>query len=133
MTTETLPATKTAADAAPVERTWSGRAFRPDVDILENTEELVVTADLPGVRREDVDIQFENGTLTLHARVAPRASDDRQNLLSEYEVGDYFRSFTVGEMIDTSGITASMANGVLTLRLPKVEAARPRKIEVRAN
>jgi HSP20 family protein len=100
------------------------------VDIFENDKELTVYADMPGVRSEDVDLRYENGELVLHGRFRPH---ERKGsfLLREYEEGDYYRVFQIHESIDSTKIEASCKNGVLTIRLPKVAAARPRQIAVR--
>ena len=119
-------------EAARVERTRSGRTYRPNVDILEKQEELTILADIPGARGEDIDINFENGTLTIHGKVRQRQPENTNYLLREYGVGDFHRSFQVSEVIDAERITAEYGDGVLTLHLPKVQAARPRKISVQA-
>lgn len=119
-------------EADSTEHTRSGACFRPNVDIVELPDELVVLADMPGTTSQDTQIDFENGTLSIHARVAPRQPQGTEYLLQEYDVGDFFRTFQVSEAIDANHITAEYANGVLTLHLPKAEAARPRKIQVRS-
>jgi HSP20 family protein len=106
-----------------------GVTYTPRVDILETEEELLLFADLPGVKEGDVDIRFESGELTLHARRAPAKRSGA--LLWENEVGDFFRAFRISEQIDAGKIWAELKTGVLTLHLPKVEAAKPRKITVR--
>lgn len=112
------------------ERTRGGVCFTPRVDIVETAEELTLYADLPGVRPENVDLQFENGELVLTGRVQPR-HEGRGFLLAEYEVGDFYRAFTISEQIDGTKIEAEFKNGVLTVHLPKMEQLRPRKITVR--
>lgn len=108
------------------------RVYRPNVDFMEGPAEYRLLADLPGVRAEDVDIQCDSGTLTIRAKPLPRHQPDSARLLrGEYGVGDFERTFRIGEGVDVAGIQAELANGVLTLRLPKVESAKPRKIEVR--
>jgi HSP20 family molecular chaperone IbpA len=124
---------KTAAEeTTPAELTRSGRFYRPNCDIIETTEELLVRADIPGAKSEEIDINFEEGMLSIHAPVAPRQPDRDDYLICEYGVGDYYRTFQVSEAIDASKITADYAHGVLTLHLPKAEAAKPRRIEVHA-
>ena len=99
---------------------------------VENGDKLMLVADLPGARAEDIDVQYENGVLTLHARVKPRQPAHCTNaVLCEYGVGDYVRTFQVGEGVDAGGITAEVANGVLTLHLPKRPELQPRRIEVK--
>jgi len=117
-------------EATQRERTCGTRQYRPNVDIIENDNELIVLADMPGVAGSDVGIDFENGTLTIHGKTKPRHADDRAFLHCEYGVGDFFRTFQVSEAINADGISAQMADGVLTLHLPKVESAKPRKIAV---
>ena len=105
--------------------------YRPSVDIIEKADEFIVQADVPGVTGKDVDIQFERGVLMLYAKVAAREPAGAKVLARGYGVGDFAREFRIGEGIDMSRVTAECANGVLTLRLPKAEAAKPRKIEVK--
>jgi HSP20 family molecular chaperone IbpA len=112
------------------EYTRTGQVYRPNVDIMELPHELLVHADMPGLCGEDIDINFEDGTLTIHGRVKPRQTDETDFLLREYGVGDFYRTFRVSEEIDPSQITAECRDGVLTLHLPKSEAAKPRKIQV---
>jgi HSP20 family molecular chaperone IbpA len=113
------------------ESTRGGTLFTPRVDIIETDKELLVFADVPGVRADDVDLRFENGELLLHGRVQPRQFEGTV-LLGEYEEGDFYRVFAVHESIDTTRISAECKNGVLTVHLPKVEAAQPRQISVQA-
>ncbi len=113
------------------ESTRGGTFFTPRVDIFESENELVLYADLPGVRCDDLDLRYEQGELIVHGKVKPRHPEVNY-LLQEYEEGDFFRSFAVHESIDASRITAECKNGVLTVHLPKVEEARPRKIAVRS-
>lgn len=114
------------------ERTRCGCCYRPNVDIIEQKDELLVVADIPGAKSDSIDVKFEDGTLEIEAAVAPRQSAENDCLLCEYNVGDYYRSFQVSEAIDASKISAQYADGVLTLRLPKAEALKPRKIAVTA-
>lgn len=114
------------------ETTRAAATFRPDVDIVENEHEILLLADLPGVRSEDIEIQFERGMLTLHARVEQRQAQEVRWLAREYAVGDFRRSFQVSETIDGSRISAETKDGVLVLHLPKQEAVKPRRIEVKA-
>ena len=132
MATEALDKPKTG-EVTSTEPTRSGRRYRPVVDILEKADELTVLADMPGTSGENVDINFENGTLTIHGKVRPRDYEKGEMLLHEYGIGDFYRTFQVSETIDPAKISAEFANGVLTLHLPKVEAVKPRKITVRAS
>ncbi len=106
-------------------------AYVPRFDIWETAEELLLYGDLPGVAPEDLDIRFENDELSVHGRVTPRYQDHKL-LYSEYGIGDFRRTFSIGEAIDSEKISAEMHNGVLTLHLPKSEKIKPRRIEVKA-
>jgi HSP20 family protein len=127
--TVTGPA-KDVAQASRPEATRGGAHFTPRVDIFETDHELTLLAELPGVRPEDVDLHYEKGELVLRGRVRPRRAG-KALLLNEYEEGDFFRAFTINESIDPTKIEAECKNGMLTVHLPKVEAARPRQINVR--
>lgn len=115
-----------------VEQTRSGYFYRPHVDILELPEELLIRADLPGAKGSEIDIQFEDGALTIRGPVAERQKRDLAYLRQEYGVGDFYRTFRVSEQVDANRIAAEFADGVLTLHLPKVAAAKPRKIAVKS-
>jgi HSP20 family molecular chaperone IbpA len=127
----TTNANKSRSSAAQPETTRGGNLFVPLVDIFETQTELLLMADVPGVRSEDVDLHYEKGELMLHARVRGRLPAQGV-MLKEYEEGDFHRVFSVHESIDASRIEASCKNGVLTVRLPKLEAVRPRQIKVNA-
>ena len=103
---------------------------RPRVDILETEHALVLLADLPGVKPSDVDVRFENGELTIHGRRVPSHAGKRRPLW-EYEPAHYHRAFRLTEDVAADQIEAELKNGVLTVRLPKAEAAKPRRIAVR--
>jgi HSP20 family protein len=107
--------------------------YTPLVDVIENADAFVFQADLPGARAEDLDVSFENGTLTIHARVQPRQSQPRAYLWREYGVGHFYRSFSIDTPVNADGIKAELRNGVLELYVPKAEAARSRKIAIQAS
>ena len=119
------------SEVSRAERTRTGRAYLPNVDIIEKKDELLVLADVPGVKAEDIDIHFENGTLEICAKVRPRIPEKTQMFLYEYGVGDFYRAFEVSEAVDAGKIYAKYADGLLTLHLPKVEAAKPHRIAVK--
>jgi HSP20 family protein len=122
--------TKQESEVATTERTRGGTVYTPRFDIWETADELVLHGDLPGVGVEDLDIQFEKNQLSIYGRVQRRHAGTTF-VDGEYGVGDFFRSFTIGEAIDSSKIHAELRNGVLTLHLPKIDAVKPRRIEVR--
>jgi len=122
------------ATTAPVaEMTRNAQCYRPTVDIVEDPQELRILADMPGVNSEAIDIDFNDGALTIHGRVPNRRGESAKFLWEEYGVGDFYRVFQIGEAIDDSRISADYSDGVLTVHLPKVEAVKPRRISVQVN
>jgi HSP20 family protein len=130
MNDTTMTEKRMAATDKP-ERIRSGRTYLPAVDIIEKRDELLLLADVPGARAEDIDVRYERGELTLTARVNERQAGRNDWLHCEYGVGDFVRTFQVGEGIDANGIAAEVTSGVLTLHLPKAASARTRRITVR--
>ena len=133
MSNETTLTKPKADEANSVEETRCGNYYRPNVDILEKDDELIVVADVPGASADDIDIDFEDGALTIDAKVEIRDDEGAEYLLHEYGVGHYHRTFQVSEAVDGDKINAEYANGVLTLHLPKADAAKPRKISIKAS
>lgn len=121
-----------AQTPAEVERTQSRKVYLTDVDIYERGDETIILADMPGVDEKSVDINLEKNILTLTGCVNPVKYNGHKLAYAEYDVGDYQRSFTLSNEIDIDKIEASVENGLLRLVLPKAEAAKPRKISVRA-
>ena len=121
-------------EAAPTrsdtEATRQVSQFVPDVDIFETTDSLVLTADMPGVKTDTLDIRLERGILTIYGHVGPVDVGERNLVHAEYETGDYYRAFTLSEDIDQERIEASLKDGVLTLRMPKSARAKARKVTV---
>jgi HSP20 family molecular chaperone IbpA len=126
----TLTREETHDDVAQVEPTLGGTTYSPRFDIWENDDEMILYGDLPGVMPEGLDVHFENPVLTIHGKVSPRHNDIKF-LHGEYGIGDFHRTFTVGEAIDTERISAELQNGVLTVHLPKSEQVKPRRIDVK--
>jgi HSP20 family protein len=114
------------------EQTRPGLVFTPSVDIFETEHEISLLADLPGVTTDSLTIDLRENTLTLTGEVKPFEGANEEDILIEYETGKYYRQFTLSSVIDQSKIDAKLADGVLRLSLPKIEAATPRKIEVKA-
>jgi HSP20 family molecular chaperone IbpA len=118
-------------DSSVATGTQSRLWFTPRFDLYEDDDGYVLLGDLPGVEPQDLDVTYENKEVTIHGKVKPRHCDG-QYLSEEYGVGDFHRSFSVGELVEGSLISAELANGVLTVRLPKRAEAKPRKINVKA-
>ncbi len=118
--------------ATSAEQTKSGLVFAPNVDIFETEKEIVLLADVPGVNATSLGIDLKDNTLTLTGDVKQESITGGEEILSEYQVGSYFRQFTLTEMINQDKIEAELKNGVLRLTLPKIEKALPRRIIVNA-
>jgi HSP20 family molecular chaperone IbpA len=112
------------------EMTWAAATYRPDVDIWESREALTIAADMPGVRKEDLGIDLRDDVLTIQGRVQVNEYEGLRPLYGEYNVGNFYRRFTLSDAIDQERISANIADGVLTLTLPKRARAVPRRITV---
>jgi len=110
------------------EGTHEGLYYEPPVDIFETEDALHLVADMPGVSSTGVDIDLREGILTLLGRQPP--AEEGSVTYREFRPGNYYRRFSLSEAIDQEKIEARMSNGVLSLRLPKVAKAKPRKIEI---
>jgi HSP20 family molecular chaperone IbpA len=116
----------------PAEQMKPGPVFTPLVDIFETERELTLLADMPGVKAKDLNIDLNENVLTLSGEVDFSESENETPIMREYRTGRYLRQFTLSEVIDQGKIAAELKDGVLKLSLPKVEAATPRKITVKA-
>ena len=114
------------------ERTRSRPVLVPPTDIYETKDALVVLADMPGMTSDNIDISLEDRVLTIRGQMADQEHPGYRQVYAEYGEADYERTFTLSEDIDRAGIQASLEKGVLRLVLPKAEAAKPRKIQVKA-
>jgi len=110
----------------------SSVVYTPRFDVWESDHEFVLSGDLPGVTPEDLDIRMENKVLIIWGKVAPRHSQAAL-WAEEYGVGDYYRTFALGDAVDIESISAELKDGVLTVHLPKKPEVRPRKIAVKPN
>lgn len=102
----------------------------PAVDIYETDDGAVLVVDLPGCDEDGVDLSVEDGVLTVKARPTPADAEGLELASAEYSVGTFERTFTLSELVDAQQIQASVKDGVLRLRLPKAEAAKPKKIAI---
>jgi len=127
-----LQAKEKAEVAAPAEQTRPGLVFTPAVDIFETEREITLLADMPGVKSKDLDIDLRDNMLTLDGDVKPPEGTAEVDVIREYRTGKYYRQFTLSQVIDQAKIDAELKEGVLRLRLPKVEAATPRRIAVKS-
>ncbi|MEZ5502722.1 MAG: Hsp20/alpha crystallin family protein [Halioglobus sp.] len=106
--------------------------LRPAVDIFENGDAIKLFADLPGVADNTLSLEIDDQTLTLQGDIALDMPGDIESLYADIRSTHYQRAFTLSSELDTARIHASLANGVLTVTIPKREEVRPRKIEVTA-
>lgn len=107
-----------------------GRTMLPPVDIVEDETGITVWADLPGVPRDRLGIKVTGDNLVIEGASAVPVSTDMELLYGEVQSPNYRRSFTLSRELDPAKIEAKLTNGVLRLRIPKAEEARPRRIEV---
>lgn len=119
--------------ASPVESTAEeGAAFAPPLDVTENKAEVVVVAELPGVKKEDVKISLEKGLLTIGGkRAEDTLSGDARGLLREQQKGKFSRTVRLPYEVNAAGVSAELSDGLLRIVLPKAEAARAHEITVR--
>ncbi len=107
--------------------------YQPDVDIYKQEDAIVLLADLPGAAPETIEVDYHDGELSIQAEVKPRQETDTAMLRREYGIGNYRRAFRITEPVDAEQISAEFTHGVLTVQLPKVQAAKPRRIAVSSN
>lgn len=111
------------------EETRSNESYtRPAVNIIETEDGLILTADLPGARKESLDVNVEKGILTISAPTEYTVPGT--SLYREFELANYYRQFSIPESLDHEKAQADYANGILTLKIPKAEVAKPKRIEV---
>ncbi|MFY0614988.1 MAG: Hsp20/alpha crystallin family protein [Hyphomicrobiaceae bacterium] len=115
----------------PEESTVPARYFVPTTDIFEDDDRLMLTIEMPGVSKDGININVEENRLSIEGKIDFANYEGLEPVYTEYGVGHYQRSFTLSDQIDQSKIGANLSDGVLELMLPKVEAAKPRRIEVR--
>ena len=112
------------------ESTIPARTFVPTADIYEDRDSLKVVLEMPGVEKGNVDIRVEEGVLFVEGRLDLAKYRGLQPLYTEYNIGNYARSFRLSNAIDQDKIGAELNGGVLSLTLPKAEKAKPRTIQV---
>ena len=109
----------------------AGRTWAPAVDIMETEDTLLLKADLPDVKIDDIDIRVENQTLTLRGnRVFAKDETVKSYHRMERTQGEFVRSFSIPNTVDTEKVAADYKNGVLTIALPKKDAAKPRQVKI---
>jgi HSP20 family protein len=112
------------------EKTVPGRYYMPAADIFETDEALTLMLEMPGVTKNNVEVQIENDVLRVEGKIDYSAYKDIEPVYTEYNVGHYARAFTLSNKIDRDAITARVEDGVLTLTLPKAKEALSRRIAI---
>lgn len=110
--------------------------WAPAVDVRETNDELHVSAELPGLKPEDVNVTVENGVLTISGekrQEIQEGKEDENHYLFERRYGRFERSFTLPRSVNADQVKARFENGILTVSLPKAEAAKPRKVQIEVN
>ena len=121
----------TKKEKGAVESTRNLRQVTPLVDIYENDDEILLHTEMPGVTRDDITVNIDNGNLTLSG-VRSLAKDGGAAEWEEFGDVEYHRAFSVPQTIDVNKVSAELKDGVLALHLPKSEAAKPKQIEIKA-
>ena len=104
--------------------------FVPATDIFETDQALMMMVEMPGVSKESIEVKVEDNILTIDGRIDFSKYDGLQALYTEYNVGNYSRTFQLSNAIEQSAIKAELTDGVVKLTLPKAERAKPRRINV---
>lgn len=113
------------------ERTEAGKFFSPYTDIHETERAVIVSMEMPGVDKDSIDIRLDKGVLTVKGTIDGTRYEALRPIYTEYNVGNFVRSFTVSTKIDSAAISATVADGVLTIELPKAAEAVAKKITVK--
>lgn len=112
------------------EKTYAGKFYVPGTDIFETGDAITMAMEMPGVSKESIDIKLEKRRLSVQGQIDFDNYENFKPVYTEYNVGHFSRSFTLSSEIDTEDINASVADGVLTLVLPKAKETQLRKIQV---
>jgi HSP20 family protein len=112
------------------EPTEAGKFFSPYTDIHETERAVLVSMEVPGVDKSAIDIRLDKGVLTVKGTIDSAKYEALRPIYSEYNVGNFVRTFTVSTKIDAGAISAKVADGVLTIELPKAKEALARRIAV---
>jgi HSP20 family molecular chaperone IbpA len=110
----------------------NGAALMPPVDVIEDASGITLYADLPGVPKDKLELQIEADTLTIEGEVVLKVPEGMEANHAEVSLPRYRRVFTLSKELDTTKVSADLNQGVLRLRIPKAEHAKPRRIEIRA-
>jgi HSP20 family protein len=112
------------------EKTVPARYYVPNTDIYETQDALTLVMEMPGVEKKDITVGLENDRLRVEGQIDFSKYEGLEPVYTEYNVGHYARAFTLSSKIDQENISAQVEDGVLTLTLPKVKEAQPRRITI---
>ena len=113
------------------EQTVPARYYVPYTDIFETEDGLTLVMEMPGVEKENLEVGIEDDVLRIEGQIDFANYAEMQPVYTEYNVGHYTRKFSLSDKIDQNKISATVKDGVLTLKLPKAETAKPRKIKIK--
>jgi HSP20 family molecular chaperone IbpA len=130
MATQEVAAREKREVAPSEERTEAGKFFSPYTDIHETEKSVIVSMEMPGVDKGSIEIRLDKGVLTVKGTIDGTKYEALRPIYSEYNVGNFVRTFTVSTKIDSSRISASVADGVLTIELPKAAESVAKRITV---
>ena len=117
--------------ASKEERTVPGRFYVPTTDVYETEDALTVVMEMPGVDRKDLEVELKDDVLRVEGRIDFAKYEGMEPVYTEYNVGHWTRSFALSDRVDRERIGAQLEDGVLTLTLPKVAEAKPRRIALK--
>ncbi len=106
-------------------------SYAPLVDIYETNDEFILSADMPGVNKEDVSLKMEEGSMLIFGKINYQDILNRKFILKEKEIGHFFRRFKISDSIDESKVSAKFENGQLIVKLPKHDRVKPRTINIK--
>ncbi len=117
------------------DKDWGMTEWSPTVDIEENDDNFKVTADLPGVNKDDIEVHLDNGVLSItgEKRVDTETGEGTKQHRTERFRGTFSRRFSLPTSIDAEKVNADYKDGVLTLAIPKVESEKPKSVEIKAH
>lgn len=118
---------RTSWDDALESESW----IAPLVDIYETKDDYFLSAQMPGVKKEDVKIKLEEGNLVIMGRIDYETTISYKYALKETETGNYYRRFKISDSVDESKVDAKLENGILSVKLPKQERVKPKTIEIK--
>ncbi len=118
------------SDSAAFDTAVNHYVYTPKVDIWETEAGFNLEVEMPGVDQQGVNVNLEDGILSIIGRIQPKDSDNYEKVYTEYDEGNYERQFQISEIIEEDKIQASIKDGVLEISLPKKEAVKPKQIKV---